>query len=112
MMGQYLKWSIVLFVLRIIVEPVLQAITLNKKFIICKIESTDPNAHGYEWIETSWRGRGFSTLQVVTLIAGVISVYQTLFSAIANEGFFGPYISFKTIAQNFVCRKVLGKKNY
>ena len=52
-MGEYLKWTVVLFILRVVVETIIQAMVLKKGFVKCKLTSTDPEERGYEWEKTA-----------------------------------------------------------
>lgn len=97
MIGEYLKWTVILFVLRIIVETIIQAFVMKKGFVVCKLNGTDPAERGVEWLKTARQGKIVVTLQVVTLLISVVHVYQCLYSAPAENGFFGP--NYKTIKQ-------------
>ena len=48
MVDEYLKWSIILLILRAVLESIVQAFLIRKKKIICNTKNdTDI---GYEWI--------------------------------------------------------------
>lgn len=53
MIGEYLKWTVILFVLRIIVETIIQAFVMKKGFVVCKLNGTDPAERGVEWLKTA-----------------------------------------------------------
>lgn len=95
MIGEYLKWTVILFVLRIIVETIIQALVMKKGFVVCKLNGTDPLERGFEWVKTARQGKIVVTLQVVTLLISVVHVYQCLYAKPTENGFFGP--NYKTI---------------
>jgi|688.fasta_scaffold451119_2 hypothetical protein len=79
MTNEYLKWTIILFILRVPLETVVQAVLLKRKKIKCNVPGTDDKEVGIDWLQTSRVGRAFTIIQVVILIIGVISAHQTLF---------------------------------
>lgn len=103
-MGKYLKWTVILFVLRIVVETIIQAAVMKKGAVICNVSGEDPAERGVEWLRIKRQGKIVVTLQVVTMIIGVVCVYECLYSALAEHGFFG--VNYRTIKQRlkqFVC---------
>lgn len=92
MTSEYLKWTIICFILRVIIDTVLQALLLKDGKIICNV--VGESGYGSEWLQVSRSGRIFTVIQVIILvIPGTMAVYRTLFSKLADAGFFGPCIS-------------------
>jgi hypothetical protein len=79
-MSEYLKWTVVLFILRVVVKTIIQALVLKKGFVKCKLTSIDPEERGYEWEKTARQGNIVLTLQVITLIVAVMQFYQCLYA--------------------------------
>ena len=108
MLDEYLKWTIILVILRVPLESLLQAFLIRKKKIICKVDNDIDIA--YEWTLRGLQGRGFSIVQVAILILGVICTYQTLYSKLANAGYFGPHTPFVIWLKNKFCQILCCRK--
>lgn len=104
MIGEYLKWTVILFVLRVIIETIIQALVIKKGYIVCNLNGTDPAERGIEWLKTARQGNIVFTIQVVILLVNVINVYQCLYSTPTEKGFFGPnYKTFKQKLKKLLC---------
>ena len=91
-MNEYFKWVIILFILRVIVENMLQAVVFKQGFIVCVTDPDDinPRAKGHEWNLEDRRGNGVIKLSVIITLMTVNLVTSTLYSKFVFLGEFGP----------------------
>lgn len=87
MLCKYVKWEVALFVFRVIIESVIQAVVMKKGYIVCNV--AEGEKYGNEWLQTSHRGRAVITIQVIIAILSIIEVLQCLFDSFAHHGYFG-----------------------